>query len=80
MGWFKKKTKKPQKITKCPTCGGKLTRKTGLEHEFRYKDQMVNVPDITAMMCDDCGEMYFDYAEFERISNYVHEAVDRKDE
>ena len=39
-------------------------------------NQMVHVPDITAMVCGDCGEMYFDYAEFERISEYVHEAVD----
>jgi hypothetical protein len=37
---------------------------------------MVHVPDITAMVCGDCGEMYFDYTEFERISNYVHEAID----
>lgn len=37
MGWFKKKTKKLQKITKCPTCGGLLTKQTGLEHEFTYK-------------------------------------------
>lgn len=80
MGWFKKKTKKLQKITKCPTCGGMLTKQTGLEHEFTYKNQMVHVPDITAMVCGDCGEMYFDYTEFERISNYVHEAVDGKDE
>lgn len=80
MSWFKKKTKKPQKITKCPTCGGTLTKQTGLEHEFTYKNQTVHVPDITAMVCGDCGEMYFDYAEFERISNYVHETVDRKDE
>lgn len=71
---FKKK-KAQQKQMKCPKCGGAMTLTSGLTRTFRCKDQDVEVPDITAMLCTDCGNTMFDWNEAQRIEKYVHDAV-----
>lgn len=71
---FKKK-KAQQKQMKCPKCGGAMTLTSGLTRTFRCKDQDVEVPDITAMLCTDCGNTMFDWNEAQRIEKYVYDAV-----
>ena len=75
---FKKK-KAQQKQMKCPKCGGAMTLTSGLTRTFRCKDQDVEVPDITAMLCTDCGNTMFDWNEAQRIEKYVHDAVGWED-
>lgn len=75
---FKKK-KTQQKQMKCPKCGKTMTLTSGLTRTFRCKDQDVEVPDITAMLCTDCGNTMFDWNEAQRIEKYVHDAVGWED-
>lgn len=69
------KKKSQQKQMKCPKCGKTMTLTSGLTRTFRCKDQDVEVPDITAMLCTDCGNTMFDWNEAQRIEKYVHDAV-----
>lgn len=55
----------------CPNCGGEMHLKKGLTHLFICQGVPVDVTDITAMVCDDCGKMYFDWDEVERIKEFV---------
>lgn len=68
-----KKSKEPVRQEKhiCPKCGGEMHLKKGLTHTFIHKGILVDVTDITAMVCDDCGKMYFDWNEVERIKEFV---------
>lgn len=79
---FKKKKsqqgKTPQQM-ECPKCGGTMTLTSGLSRIFHCKDQDVEVPDITGMLCTDCGELMFDWSEATRIEEYVHKAVGWED-
>ena len=68
-----------KKQMKCPKCGGKMTLESGLSYTFRYKDQEVEMNDLTAMKCADCGELMFDWSEVQRIGKYVHEAASWED-
>lgn len=74
---FKKKKQEEmqQKHMKCPKCGGEMALTNGLSRTFHCKDQEVEVPDITGMLCTDCGELMFDWPEATRIEQYVHKAV-----
>lgn len=72
MKLFKRKPKHS-----CPTCGAEMHRKTGLMHTFNsHSGVPVEVPNITAMVCDKCNEMYFDWDEAQRIQEYVHSMTD----
>lgn len=55
----------------CPNCGGEMHLKKGFTHPFKHNGVVIDVPDITAMVCDDCGKMYFDWDEVERIKKFV---------
>ena len=55
----------------CPKCGGEMHLQKGLTHPFICRGVPVDVTDITAMVCDDCGKMYFDWDEVERIREVV---------
>ena len=80
---FKKKKPQqeeaPQQI-ECPKCGGTMTLTNRLLRTFHCKGQAVEVPDITGMLCADCGELMFDWPEATRIEKYVHESVGWEDE
>ena len=74
----KKKDQQPQQMG-CPKCGGTMTLTNGLSRTFHCKGQDVKVPDITGMLCADCGELMFDWAEATRIEKYVHKSVGWED-
>ena len=63
---FKKSKKEPEPET-CPKCSGVMHLQTGLTHTFMRHNTPVVVDNINAMVCDDCGNMYFDWNEVERI-------------
>ncbi len=79
---FKKKKSQqeeaPQQM-ECPLCGGKMMLQSGLSYTFHCRGQEVEMSDITAMKCADCGEMIFDWPEAQRIEKYVHAAVSWED-
>lgn len=75
---FKKKKPKQEEVPQqmeCPKCGGTMTLTNGLTRKFECKEQKVDVPDITGMLCPDCGELMFNWPEIQRIEKYVHDAV-----
>ena len=72
---FKRKKKAQPKQIECPLCGGKMTLQSNLSYTFHCRNQEVEMNDLTAMKCADCGEMMFDWPEAQRIEKYVHEAV-----
>lgn len=81
MKLFKRKKKlEKQNQMECPKCGGIMTLTSGLSRTFHCKGQAVEVPDITGMLCADCGELMFDWPEATRIEKYVHESVGWEDE
>ena len=79
MKLFNRKKKAQQMHMECPKCGGKMTLESRLSYTFHCNDQEVEVSDIAAMKCADCGEMMFNWAEAQRIEKYVHEAVGWED-
>ena len=76
---FKRKKKGQPKQMECPLCGGKMMLQSGLSYTFHCRGQEVEMSDITAMKCADCGEMMFDWTEAQRIEKYVHAAVSWED-
>ena len=79
MKLFNRKKKAQQMHMECPKCGGKMTLESDLSYTFHCRNQEVEMNDITAMKCADCGEMMFDWPEAQRIEKYVHEAVGWED-
>ena len=75
---FKKKKPESQHM-ECPKCGGTMTLTNGLTRKFECKKQEVDVPDITGMLCPDCGELMFNWPEIQRIEKYVHDTVGWED-
>lgn len=73
MSLFKKSKKNVQQQEQhiCPKCGGEMHLKKGLTHQFMHSGVAIDVTNITAMVCDDCGKMYFDWDEVERIKEFV---------
>lgn len=76
---FKRKKETQKKQMECPTCGGTMTLQINLPYTFHCRGQEVEMNDITAMKCADCGEMIFDWPEAQRIEKYVHAAVGWED-
>lgn len=76
---FKRKKETQKKQMECPTCGGTMTLQINLPYTFHCRGQEVEMNDITAMKCTDCGEMIFDWPEAQRIEKYVHAAVGWED-
>lgn len=44
----------------CANCGGHNVRSTQSRSAFWHGDRLVVVDDIPALVCDSCGEQYFD--------------------
>lgn len=76
---FKRKKETQKKQMECPMCGGTMTLQINLPYTFHCRGQEVEMNDITAMKCADCGEMIFDWPEAQRIEKYVHAAVGWED-
>nr|DAG24716.1 MAG TPA: MqsA [Bacteriophage sp.] len=79
---FKKKkpqqNETPQQM-ECPKCGGIMTLTNGLTYTFHCRGQEVEVSNVTAMKCANCGEMMFSWDEAQRIQKFVHKSVGWED-
>lgn len=79
---FKKKKPKqeeaPQQM-ECPKCGGTMTLTNGLTYTFHCRGQELELSNVTAMKCANCGEMMFSWDEAQRIQKFAHESVGWED-
>ena len=46
-------------LTKCQACGGKIVKKR-VSVENWWGDNLTIVEDVPALVCESCGERYFD--------------------
>ena len=57
---------------KCPLCKGTMQKgKTSMPYETG-KDRLIVVKDVPALICEQCGESYFEEKEVDAIEELIH--------
>lgn len=64
-------------MTKCYFCGGKLKKKN-IDIARYWGSQLVALNDVPVLVCNQCGEKYFEAKVSTKIDQRIKDAINKK--